>query len=230
MDRRDFLALAAAGVAAAPARAAAAASANPLASSPFIEFMTWLELADAIRAGATTAILPTGGSEENGPHMAIGKHNTIVRYSRGRDRAPLRRGAGGAGPALCARGELRSALGQHGVSRHARPFGAGLCGRAARRSDEPEARGLPPHLFRGRSRRKPADAGRGRASARPRLGQGGRTRRDARPLLRERPARVFAGARIFRRRDRPISRCRRARTAGAAPCPAASGPEAPCSH
>lgn len=29
--------------------------------------------------GATTVIVPTGGTEQNGPHMALGKHNFIVR-------------------------------------------------------------------------------------------------------------------------------------------------------
>ncbi len=42
-----------------------------------------MEVAGTIRAGSTTAILPTGGSEQNGPHMAIGKHNLIVRYCAG---------------------------------------------------------------------------------------------------------------------------------------------------
>jgi len=30
---------------------------------------------DALRAGATTIIIPIGGTEQNGPHMALGKHN-----------------------------------------------------------------------------------------------------------------------------------------------------------
>lgn len=43
-----------------------------------IERMTWLAVRARIAAGAITAILPTGGTEQNGPHMAIGKHNYIV--------------------------------------------------------------------------------------------------------------------------------------------------------
>ncbi len=38
---------------------------------------------DAVRAGATIAIVPTGGTEQNGPHMATGKHNLIVRHCAG---------------------------------------------------------------------------------------------------------------------------------------------------
>jgi creatinine amidohydrolase/Fe(II)-dependent formamide hydrolase-like protein len=34
-----------------------------------------------MEAGATTIILPTGGTEQNGPHMVLGKHNTIVRHT-----------------------------------------------------------------------------------------------------------------------------------------------------
>jgi creatinine amidohydrolase len=43
-----------------------------------IERMTWLEVRDRIAGGATTIIIPTGGTEQNGAHMALGKHNLIV--------------------------------------------------------------------------------------------------------------------------------------------------------
>ena len=45
----------------------------------FLEEMTWLEVRDAIREGKTTAIIPTGGIEQNGPYLALGKHNYILR-------------------------------------------------------------------------------------------------------------------------------------------------------
>src|SRR5262249_47495912 len=45
----------------------------------FLEELTWTELRDAIRSGKTTIILPTGGTEQNGPHMALGKHNARVK-------------------------------------------------------------------------------------------------------------------------------------------------------
>ena len=45
----------------------------------FIEEMTWLEVRDAMRAGKTTAIVATGGVEMNGPYLAAGKHNYILR-------------------------------------------------------------------------------------------------------------------------------------------------------
>lgn len=43
-----------------------------------IERMTWIEVRDRLAAGATTIIIPTGGTEQNGAHMALGKHNFIV--------------------------------------------------------------------------------------------------------------------------------------------------------
>lgn len=43
-----------------------------------IERMTSPEVAAAIKAGAATIIIPTGGTEQNGPHMVLGKHNYIV--------------------------------------------------------------------------------------------------------------------------------------------------------
>ncbi|HXQ52453.1 MAG TPA: creatininase family protein [Stellaceae bacterium] len=78
MDRRRFLALAAAGLSLPATRPAAAAT-----RSPFIDDLTWIEVRDAVHAGANIAIVPTGGSEENGPHMAIGKHNFIVHHCAG---------------------------------------------------------------------------------------------------------------------------------------------------
>jgi creatinine amidohydrolase/Fe(II)-dependent formamide hydrolase-like protein len=47
--------------------------------SVFLEELTWLEVRDAIRAGKTTVIIATGGIEQNGPYLALGKHNYILR-------------------------------------------------------------------------------------------------------------------------------------------------------
>ncbi len=57
------------------ANAAHAAGEPPIVE---IERMTWVEIRDAIAAGKTTAIVPTGGTEQNGAHMVTGKHNFIV--------------------------------------------------------------------------------------------------------------------------------------------------------
>jgi creatinine amidohydrolase len=57
-----------------------------LAQAPdtvFLEDMTWVEVRDAIAAGKTTIIIPTGGTEQNGPHMVLGKHNYLVKYKAG---------------------------------------------------------------------------------------------------------------------------------------------------
>lgn len=45
----------------------------------WIEEMTWLEVRDAMKAGKRTVIVPTGGIEQNGPYLAAGKHNYILR-------------------------------------------------------------------------------------------------------------------------------------------------------
>ena len=80
MRRRSFLiGLAGCGATLLETRFAAAA-----AQSLFIEDLTWLEVRDAIAAGKLIAIVPTGGTEQNGPHMAIGKHNFIVRETAGK--------------------------------------------------------------------------------------------------------------------------------------------------
>jgi creatinine amidohydrolase len=46
----------------------------------FIEELTWEETRDALKAGKTTAIVPIGGTEKNGYHMVLGKHNYVVTY------------------------------------------------------------------------------------------------------------------------------------------------------
>lgn len=51
--------------------------------SVMIEDLTWREIKARMEAGATTIIVPTGGTEQNGPHMVLGKHNVIVRYTAG---------------------------------------------------------------------------------------------------------------------------------------------------
>jgi len=53
------------------------------APSVYIEDLTWMEIRDRIEAGSRIAIVPTGGTDQNGPHMVTGKHNIIVRYTAG---------------------------------------------------------------------------------------------------------------------------------------------------
>jgi creatinine amidohydrolase/Fe(II)-dependent formamide hydrolase-like protein len=45
----------------------------------FIEEMTWLEVRDAMKDGKDTVIIATGGVEQNGPYLATGKHDYILK-------------------------------------------------------------------------------------------------------------------------------------------------------
>jgi creatinine amidohydrolase/Fe(II)-dependent formamide hydrolase-like protein len=60
-------------------------SAAPVRAQPpatrAIEELTWTEVRDAIAGGATTVIVPIGGTEQNGLHMVMGKHNYIVAFA-----------------------------------------------------------------------------------------------------------------------------------------------------
>lgn len=58
------------------------AAQSPL-GPPYIEAMTWTEVRDAIQGGKKAIIIPTGGTEQNGPHMVLGKHNYIVTFAAG---------------------------------------------------------------------------------------------------------------------------------------------------
>src|SRR5262249_42965097 len=53
------------------------------AQSVYIEDLTWPEVKAAIAAGKTTAILYAGSTEQNGPHLALGKHNFVAHYAAG---------------------------------------------------------------------------------------------------------------------------------------------------
>ncbi len=44
-----------------------------------LDALTWTEVRDRIAAGSTTILIPIGGTEQNGPHMALGKHNVRAR-------------------------------------------------------------------------------------------------------------------------------------------------------
>jgi creatinine amidohydrolase/Fe(II)-dependent formamide hydrolase-like protein len=43
-----------------------------------MEEMTWMDVRDALAAGKTTVIIPTGGMEPNGPWLVTGKHNYVL--------------------------------------------------------------------------------------------------------------------------------------------------------
>ncbi len=47
----------------------------------FIDELTWEETRDALKAGETTVIIPIGGTEKNGYHMVLGKHNYVVTFA-----------------------------------------------------------------------------------------------------------------------------------------------------
>jgi creatinine amidohydrolase/Fe(II)-dependent formamide hydrolase-like protein len=76
-----FHRIAAAVMVAAVALAAPAAIARAEPETVMIEDLTWPEIKARMDAGATTVLVPTGGTEQNGPHMVLGKHNFIVRYT-----------------------------------------------------------------------------------------------------------------------------------------------------
>lgn len=59
---------------------AAPAFAQTTQGSLYFEELTWPEIGDAIKAGKTTIIIPTGGIEDKGPHMAVSAHSVTVHY------------------------------------------------------------------------------------------------------------------------------------------------------
>jgi creatinine amidohydrolase len=62
-------------------REAEMAAPRPIAAldSIWMEELTWMEIRDALKAGKTTGLILTGGVESNGPHLATGKHNFVLK-------------------------------------------------------------------------------------------------------------------------------------------------------
>lgn len=81
MLRRRFLTLGLATAGCALLRRAAFA--GPAPRSVFLEDLTWPEVRDAVASGMSVVLIPTGGIEQNGPHMELGKHNVIIRDTAG---------------------------------------------------------------------------------------------------------------------------------------------------
>jgi creatinine amidohydrolase len=50
----------------------------PAPNTVWMEEMTWMDVRDALADGTTTALIPTGGMEPNGPWLATGKHNFVL--------------------------------------------------------------------------------------------------------------------------------------------------------
>jgi creatinine amidohydrolase len=63
----------------------------PMPDTVRIADMTWVEVKSAIAQGYDRVIVPSGGIEQNGPHMILGKHDHIVSYTAGRIASELGR-------------------------------------------------------------------------------------------------------------------------------------------
>lgn len=65
----------------------ALAGLNAVAAEPakvMLEEMTWVEVQQAAKSTSAAVIVPIGGTEQNGPHMALGKHNVRIKALAGK--------------------------------------------------------------------------------------------------------------------------------------------------
>ena len=113
----------------------------------------------------TTIIVPVGGTEQSGPHIALGKHNVRARVLAGRIAAAL--GDTLVAPVARLRAGRRDlAAGRaHALPRHDLDPGRGVQERCSRRPAAASGRRLSPYRADRRPRRLPVDpeAGGGRA-------------------------------------------------------------------
>lgn len=52
--------------------------------SLYLEELTWTEVRDHAKTGKNIILVPIGGTEQNGPHMVLGKHNVRARVLAGK--------------------------------------------------------------------------------------------------------------------------------------------------
>ena len=138
-------------------------AANPLpkADTVWLEEMTWMDVRDAMAAGKTTVIIPTGGYEPNGPWLVLGKHNYVLQANCDAIARKM-------GNALCApidqaraRGRHQPAHRPHDLARHHHDARGHLPRDSHRhRGVAPGAR-LQADLLHRRQRRQPGRPARG---------------------------------------------------------------------
>jgi creatinine amidohydrolase len=54
-----------------------------------LEDMTWTEVEQALKSSTSAVIVPVGGTEQSGPHVALGKHNARIKVLAGKIAARL---------------------------------------------------------------------------------------------------------------------------------------------
>ena len=87
-------------------------------TSVFLEELTSPSCRRRSRAGKTTVLVPIGGTEQNGPHMVLGKHNVRVKALAERIAHRARQRARRAGHRVRAGRRRRSARRAHALRRH----------------------------------------------------------------------------------------------------------------
>ena len=135
----------------------------------WLEEMTWMDVRDAMKAGKTTIIISTGGIEPNGPWLALGKHNYVLRANCDAIARKL-------GNALCApivpfvpEGTHRAEERPHDDRRHDQHARGDVPGDAHRHRAQLQDARLPEHHPDRRQRREPRGHGRRRAEAQHRV-------------------------------------------------------------
>ncbi|MFT8467923.1 creatininase family protein [Acetobacter syzygii] len=63
-----------------PLQAKAQAQCTQIPKAVAFEKLTWTEIEQDISCGFTTIIVPVGGTEQSGPYIAVGKHNSRVLF------------------------------------------------------------------------------------------------------------------------------------------------------
>ena len=192
------------------AAAATQVAAAPTPASVQVDELTWTELRDAIKAGKTTVIVPVGGTEQSGPHMALGKHNVRARALAGAHRGEPRQRARRAGDRVRPGRRDQSAGRAHALRRHDQHPRERVRGDARGRGAELSPGRLSRHRPARRSRRVSERAWPRSPPSSTASGRRGRcacTRSTSTTAPPSATSRRPCAARLQRRRDRHACRC-----------------------
>ena len=123
-----------------PADAPPTGPAGKAPDTVFLEDLTWAEARDLVKAGTTTVIIGTAGTEQKGPHMVDGEHKFVLEYAADKIARGLGKTLVAPDHYVCARRQLGSAERSYGQAWHHHAPGRSFRGTARQCRPEPQVR------------------------------------------------------------------------------------------
>ena len=148
-----------------PANAPATAPAGKAPDTVFLEDLTWAEVRDLVKAGTTTVIIGTAGTEQKGPHMVDGEHKFVMEYAADKIARALGKTLVAPVVTYVPEGSWENPGGHMAQAGHDHAARRSVRRAAGERRPQPEGRRLQDHPVPRRVRRQPQRHADGRRQA-----------------------------------------------------------------